>query len=85
MNDPHDPLNRPLPYMNLPGALPEWVHPVTTVLMFIVGIMAVFFTLIFIVALFRSHDDPRLQRYVHRHVHKATPTPKRCITLRDHR
>jgi hypothetical protein len=81
MNDPYDPLNRPLPYMMLPEALPEWVHPVTVVLMIITAVMAVFFTLIFVVAIFRPHD-PMLQRYVHKH-HVATP--KRRITLRDHR
>lgn len=85
MNDPYDPLNRPLPYMILPGALPGWVHPVTVVLLTITAVMAVFFTLIFIVALFQPSDDPRLRRYVHRHMHVAVAAPKRRITLRDHR
>jgi hypothetical protein len=82
---PVDPLNRPLPYLNMfPEELPDWLLTTGTVLMYVVGILAVFFTLIFIVAIFQPHD-PLLQPYVHRYVHKAKATPKRRITLRDHR
>lgn len=54
MNDPYDPLNRPLSYVPVTEPLPEWVHTVNTIGLYTVGVLAAFFMLIFIVAVFRD-------------------------------